>query len=158
MRCCCRHKIGCVSGSHLLFHVTCVVKGGVEKCCVNAFCVTVCLCTSLYMWCLCDQQRAAVVHGTHMWFVCQRRCCVFLYTRDIWASGPLLLPSASFWVVSCAVPKNIPECLTVGTCCWGFRVCVWLFTGGLCLRPFILFSDYTCEWHCVLGYVVCDTG
>lgn len=149
VRCCSRHKSGCVSGSHLLFHVTGVVKGGVEKCCVNAFCVTVCLCISLYMWCLCDQQCAAVVHGAQMRLVCERQCCMFLCTHDIWASGPLLLPSASFWAVSCAMHENRPECLTLGMCCWVFCVCGCSLEVSACVRsycPLTIHVNGTVYW------------
>lgn len=98
-----------------------------------SLCVCVFLCTQTSG--LCDQRCAAVVYGAQMWLVCQRRCRMFLCTHDIWASGPLL-PSASFWAVSCAMHENRPECLTLGMCCWGFCVCSCSLEVSACVRSY----------------------
>lgn len=133
------------------------VKGGVGKCCVNAFCVTACLCAYalgpdvVFVW--------PAASGCCMWrsdVACQSEAVlhVSLYALHLGvglhvACVPFLCPSASFWVMSRARCQNV-----FGHMLLGF-LCVWLFIGSLCRRPFILFSDYTHAWHCVPGYIVC---
>lgn len=66
------------------------------------------------------------------------------------ACVPFPSPSASFWVVCC----TLPECLTLGVCCWGFCVCGCSLEVSACIHSYCSLN-YTREWHCVPGYIVC---